>query len=299
MKVLLTGCNGQLGNAILRSKPKTINLISLDRSKLDLSNLSECRKIIREIKPDWLINCAAFTNVDEAEKKQSLAYLINAEAPKIFCEEISKIKGNLLQISTDYVFSGEKRNKPYLPSDKRNPLGFYGYSKSKAEEAVEEAFKNSKKGLIIRTSWLMGPLGKNFALKMIKLHSQKKIIKVVVDQIGAPTSTLGLAGVCWAIILKNNNQMLINENEPPILHWSDCGIASWYDVTVAIGEIATDMGIINRSAKVIPIKTSEYMTLAKRPAYSVLDCSLTKNSLAVQGIHWRRALVNILREIQI
>ena len=298
MKVLLTGCNGQLGNAILRSKPQKINLISLDRSKLDLSNLSECRNIIREIKPDWLINCAAFTNVDGAEKNKNLTYCINAEAPKIFCEEISKIKGNLLQISTDFVFNGYQRNQPYLPSDKRSPLGFYGYSKSKAEEIVEDAFKDSKKGIILRTSWLMGPLGENFALTMIKLHSQKEIIKVVADQVGSPTSTLGLAKVCWEIVLKNNNKLLINKNEPPILHWCDNGIASWYDLAVAIGEIGLDIGIINKSAKVIPIKTSEYKTIAKRPAYSVLDSSFTRKQLSIDGIHWRKSLEIVLREIQ-
>ena len=134
---------------------------------------------------------------------------------------------------------------------------------------------------------------------MLKLHSQREEIRVVSDQISSPTSTIELSKACWKIISLNDNQSLITDNQPPVLHWSNNGIASWYDVAVAVGEIGIKIGILNRAAKVIPIKTSEYQTAAKRPPYSVLECGQTRKVLQVDGIHWRVALENLLKEVEI
>ena len=167
MKVVLTGSNGQLGKTISLLKPKNIELICLNRSNLNLRNKDSCFEMVSNLKPDWLINSAAYTSVDLAEENIQSAFDINFEAPKQFAKAIKKFGGNFLQISTDFVFDGNS-SKPYKPSSKRNPINIYGKSKASAEKVIEEILGNSSQSIIIRTSWLMSPFNNNFALYQLR-----------------------------------------------------------------------------------------------------------------------------------
>ncbi|KGG21892.1 dTDP-4-dehydrorhamnose reductase [Prochlorococcus marinus] len=293
MKVLLIGADGQLGKSLNESKPNRLQLISLNKKEFNLLDERKCRKIIQEIKPKWIINCAAYTNVDLAEREYDLAYKINTSAPQFLTCYLNEIEGKLLHISTDYVFDG-KKNKPYQTFDKTNPLNKYGLTKSKGEENLKEYNNN----LILRTSWLYSPFGQNFLTTMIKLHFTKGIknekLNVVYDQVSAPTSTKSLSTLCWKII---REEMIIDQNTQ-IMHWHDAGIASWYDFAVAIGQIAKNKNILKYTAEVVPIKSKEYPTPAKRPHYSLLDIEKTEKTFDFISNHWREELENTIEELR-
>ena len=294
MKVLLTGANGQLGQMIQIDRPQNVNLIALDKTKMDFMNQNLCYEKILEIKPDWVINCGAYTLVDEAEKNNKKALQINAFVMKSISEAIKLINGKLLHISTDFVFDGLQK-KPYKPFQKKNPINIYGKSKALGENLIKETLNNGTQSIILRTSWLVGPRGNNFALKMLNLHKNNKILKVVSNQFGSPTTTSSLSKVCWAIIKEHNQSINQNNKFPGILHWSDAGVASWYDLAYEVGEIAVQLGLIQHPATVIPIKSSDYPTAAKRPFYSVLDCTSTQKIIGVNPLNWRDSLFDSLK----
>ena len=202
--------------------------------------------------------------------------------PRAFAEALKTSGGRLLQISTDFVFNGSQ-GTPYRPEQNRTPLGVYGASKAAGEEAIQEVFAGDARALILRTSWVMGPVGRNFALTMLRLHRERDTLGVVADQVGCPSSTLNLAQACWQCIRLGSTQGL-----PEIMHWSDSGAASWYDVAVAIGELGSELGLLLSPAEVNPISTSDYPTPADRPSYSLLDCKGTREALQLNGEHWRR-----------
>lgn len=202
MKVLLTGSRGQLGQALVASKPanlsgKSFTFIPFSRKELDLTDSKACREAVEIYQPDWIINAAAYTSVDKAEEEMNLVQKVNVDAPAIFAKELSKYDGKILHLSTDFVFDG-MQGKPYLPSDNVSPLSVYGRSKAESEKAVLNYLV--EKAFILRTSWVYGPVGNNFALKILHLHDAKDEIKVVVDQVGTPTSTYSLADACWRIL---------------------------------------------------------------------------------------------------
>ena len=296
MKVLLTGGNGQLGSSIQDLLPKDIDLFVTTREKHDLTDMKSCKNLIKEVRPDWLINTAAYTSVDKAEKDYKIAFEINANTPKVLAEALSETGGRLLQISTDYVFNG-KKNQPYSVDDHIDPINVYGLSKASGENAIESILGNKGKSIILRSSWIIGPNGNNFAKTMLKLHSENEQIKVIDDQIGSPTSTITLGNTCWEIIKASSENIKINPKHK-ILHWCDSGIASWYDLSVAVGEIGLELGLIKKNAQVIPIKTNEYNSLARRPQYSVLDNSIIKKDFGLTSTHWRTSLKHILRLIK-
>ncbi len=288
MKVLLTGSSGQLGKSIINNKPNYVDLIITNKEQFDLSKIDSCEIFILKEKPDWVINCAAFTAVDQAEKNIDLSNLINGFAPGAFTDAVNKINGNLLHISTDFVFDGEQ-NIPYQTNQKINPINQYGSSKALGEELIQkksQGFQNTK---ILRTSWVISPYGKNFVLTMLRLHEERDKIEVVCDQIGVPTSAKYLAKTCWRIV--NFKKV---HNLPQILHWSDAGVTSWYDLAVAVGEIGFELGIINKKAFVTPIRTSSYPTAARRPKYSILNSKTTSEFLGIEPNHWRMNLYEIL-----
>ena len=299
MKILITGSKGQLGRALIQLKPKNTQIYAMDRTNFDMLDIPSCLRKIKLINPDWIINCGAYTNVDLAESDEETTMKVNFHAPIAFAEEIKRLGGRFLQISTDYVFDGHKEIKtPYLPSEERSPLGIYGHSKANAEVAIEEIFKNSFQGIILRTSWLVGPVGKNFLLTILNLHLKNKEIKVVNDQIGSLTSTFSLAKVCWMIIYLKEFKLIFSQNKNRILHWHDNGITNWYEIALKISDIGKELGLIHNNVKIIPIKTSQYPSLVRRPSYSVLDCNLTKNLLNYRGSSWEIALKEILKEIK-
>lgn len=289
MKVLLTGAAGQLGQALVASVPPGIELIATSRVELDLADPAACRNAVATHQPEWVINAGAYTGVDLAETHQDLAMAVNAGAPRAFAEGLAEAKGRLLQLSTDFVFNGSQ-GTPYQVDQRRDPLGVYGRTKAKGEEAVEEVLDPAA-AVILRTSWVMGPVGRNFALTMLRLHQTKDVISVVADQVGCPTSTLTLAKACWRVVESNADPM------PPVLHWSDAGAASWYDVAVAVGELGHELGLLEHPAVVQPISTADYPTPARRPGYSLLDCVGSRNALALDGQHWRAALRSVLMAI--
>ncbi|TCD58103.1 dTDP-4-dehydrorhamnose reductase [Synechococcus sp. BS55D] len=312
MKVLLTGSTGQLGQALLASRPMQIDgepleLIATARCKdlaqaqalellpLDLADPEACRAAIATNRPDWVLNAGAYTAVDRAESEPVLARAVNAGAPRAFAEALSELcpSARLLQISTDFVFNGEQGH-PYRPEQPLAPLGVYGASKAAAEQAVRQILGCSPEGsaTILRTSWVYGPAGKNFLLTMLRLHGQRAVsgepLRVVADQVGCPTSTAGLALACWAVIQRQIGG---------VLHWSDAGAASWYDFAVAIGELAVAAGVLECAAPVEPITTADYPTPARRPPYSLLDCSSSRQHLGLQPRHWRDALREVIADV--
>ncbi len=292
MKILLTGASGQLGKEILNTKPFDCEIIIKNRSELDLSSQKSCLENIQNNKPNWIINCAAYTNVEKAEDEKELAYKINSLAPKYFSEIIKDYGGDLLHISSDYVFDG-KKGSPYLPNDKKAPLGIYGSTKSIGEDFIIENLSDINKGHIIRTSWLLSPYGNNFALKILKKLDHENQLKIIYDQIGSPTSACTLAKVCWQTIILKSKGI----NIPKIMHYSDAGIASWYDIAITIEEIGRELGLIKKEVKIIPILSSSYPSKVKRPKYSVLNTKETIDKLFIDSIPWRKSLKDLLNKL--
>ena len=306
MKVLITGAAGQLGRALSRSVPEAIagepvQLITTAREggsgvrALDLTDAAACRDLVQELRPDWVINAAAYTAVDRAESEPELARAVNAGAPAAFAEALQGSGGRILQLSTDFVFNGQQ-GSPYRPQSLRDPLGVYGASKAAGEAAVEQILGGSGRGLILRTSWVMGPVGHNFALTMLRLHRQRagtgEPLAVVADQVGCPTSTHTLAAACGRVLATDPPTL------PAVLHWCDAGAASWYDVAVAVGDLGQELGLLAQPARVVPITSADYPTPARRPSYSLLDCTASRALLTLEPVHWRTALRQLLAQLE-
>jgi dTDP-4-dehydrorhamnose reductase len=198
----------------------------------------------------------------------------------------------LLQVSTDFVFNGAQ-GSPYQPDQTLDPLGVYGATKAAGETAAL-ALPGAR---VLRTSWVYGPVGKNFCLTMLRLHAAKAAagepLGVVADQVGCPTATHTLAAACWRAI-----GIGADADGPRILHWSDAGAASWYDFAVAIGELGVAAGLLERAAVVRPLTTADYPTPAQRPSYSLLDCSSSRLALALDPVHWGAALAEVLEGLR-
>jgi dTDP-4-dehydrorhamnose reductase len=291
-KVLLTGRDGQLGQELLATVPEGIALITTGRSDLDLADPDACRAAVQRHRPDWVLNAGAYTAVDRAEAEPDLAQAVNAGAPGAFAQALAAGGGRLLQVSTDFVFHGDQGH-PYAPEQPMRPLGVYGASKAAGEEAVRAALP-ADRFCILRTSWVYGPVGRNFCLTMLRLHAARaeagEPLSVVADQVGCPTATPGLAAACWAAI---------GRDATGLYHWSDAGAASWYDFAVAIGELGLERGLLRATAQVEPIATSDYPTPAQRPSYSLLDCRSSRDALGLRALHWRSALAAVIGRLPI
>jgi dTDP-4-dehydrorhamnose reductase len=305
MKVLLTGREGQLGTALQASLPAAITLIATGRSELDLADPAACRRAVGDHRPDWVLNAGAYTAVDRAESEADRAMAINGGAPQAFAEALAETGGRLLQVSTDFVFNGAQ-GSPYRPDQALDPLGVYGATKAAGETAAL-ALPGAR---VLRTSWVYGPMGKNFCLTMLRLHAAKAAagapLGVVADQVGCPTATHTLAAACWRAIGADSAGAAVNTaagNDPAategprILHWSDAGAASWYDFAVAIGELGVAAGLLERAAVVRPLTTADYPTPAERPTYSLLDCTASRIALGLEPLHWREGLVQVLQRV--
>ena len=281
MKIVITGCDGQLGKEIVKQlnreeKISGNELFALNRLKLDISDFNNVNKYISSIKPDVVINCAAFTKVDLCEDEIELAYKINSIGPKnlsICCE---KVNAKLVQISTDYVFEGKNKNL-YREDDITNPQSVYGKSKLLGEKYVQDF---CSKYFIIRTAWLYGD-GNNFVNTMLKLSESKDEINVVNDQIGTPTSTVDLAKVILKLIYTENYGLY---------HGTNKGYCSWYDFAKKIFEIK------KIDIKVNPINSEEYISKVKRPQYSVLDNFLLRIINLDEFRNWEDALYEYLNK---
>ena len=290
LKVLLTGSDGQLGQALRASKPEGVTLIACGRAELDLAAADTCAAAVRQHRPDWVLNAGAYTAVDRAESEAELARAVNAGAPGAFATALAGSGGRLLQVSTDFVFNGEQGH-PYRPEQHLDPIGVYGRSKAEGEQRARAALP-ADRCCVLRTSWVYGPVGKNFCLTMLRLHGLRaaagEALAVVADQVGCPTATHSLAAACWAAL---------SHRSSGILHWSDAGAASWYDFAVAIGELGVARGLLPQAAEVRPITTDDYPTPARRPSYSLLDCSATRPALGLEPRHWRSALDEVIKAV--
>ena len=290
LRVLITGSQGQLGQALLAAAPPELTVIPMARANLDLADGNACRDAVERHRPDWVLNAGAYTAVDRAEREPELALRVNAGAPEAFARALADSGGRLLQISTDFVFNG-RQGSPYQPGQPRDPLGVYGATKAEGERRVAEALP-VERACVLRTSWVYGPVGQNFCLTMLRLHRQKaeagEPLGVIADQVGCPTATHTLARACWRVIQRGVGG---------IQHWSDAGAASWYDFAVAIGELAVAQGLLPAAARVRPIGTDDYPTPARRPSYSLLECRGTRSALDLPPRHWREALMEVLARV--
>jgi dTDP-4-dehydrorhamnose reductase len=270
--------------------PEGVAVIATGRAELDLADGAACRAAVERHRPDWVLNAGAYTAVDRAEGEPDLAEAVNAGAPGAFAEALAAVGGRLLQLSTDFVFNGEQGH-PYRPDQPVQPLGVYGATKAEGERRAAAALPPERLCLL-RTSWVYGPVGSNFCLTMLRLHRSRAAagepLGVVADQVGCPTATQGLAAACWRAI----GRELSGRH-----HWSDCGAASWYDFAVAIGALGAGCGLLEEPARVRPITTADYPTPARRPAYSLLDCTATRQALGLEGQHWQAALAGVLAQV--
>ena len=284
MKILVLG-GGQIGAAVVKAAPKQHQVIALTRAHLDIADSKAVTKSLAEIKADWVVNAAAYTAVDRAEDEPQIATAVNDAAVAVLAAGTARENSRLLHLSTDFVFDGTS-GRPYAPSAATKPLSVYGATKLAGEHHVLAA----RSGIVLRTSWVYASVGKNFVLTMLKLMKERAQISVVSDQIGSPTWAASAADAVWGLIEV--------AAEGGIYHWTDLGVASWYDFAVAIQEEALARGVLTRAAAVLPIPSAAYPARAKRPSFSVLDTTQTRTLLKAPGQHWRHNLRKMLDELR-
>jgi dTDP-4-dehydrorhamnose reductase len=283
-KLLLLGAQGQVGQELQRTLAPLGEVVALDRAQLDLTQAANLRELLHRQAPAVVVNAAAYTAVDRAEQEPELAWDVNARVPQILAEESQTLGAYLIHISTDYVFDGQK-NAPYLETDPTVPLGVYGESKLAGERAI---LKTGAEALILRTAWVYGVYGQgNFVKTMLRLGKERRQLKVVVDQVGSPT---------WARDIASALAQLIPQRATGIYHFTNSGVASWYDFATAIFAEARALGAVLEVGEVLPIPTSAYPTPARRPAYSVLSWEKTAAALGAYPPYWRESLRQMLVE---
>ncbi|MBQ3769336.1 MAG: dTDP-4-dehydrorhamnose reductase [Prevotella sp.] len=282
MNILITGCNGQLGNEmqLLEKENPQHTYFNTDVAELDITNQQAIETFVAENAIDGIVNCAAYTAVDKAEDNEALCQLLNAEAPAYLAHAIGKRGGWMIQISTDYVFDGTNHT-PYTEDEDTCPNSVYGKTKLVGEMNVQKLCERS---MIIRTAWLYSTFGNNFVKTMIRLGKEKPELGVIFDQIGTPTYARDLARVIMTAI----NKGIV----PGIYHFSNEGVISWYDFTMAIHRLA---GIT--SCHVRPLHTAEYPTPAARPHYSVLDKTKIKQTYGIEVPYWEESLKECIEKL--
>jgi dTDP-4-dehydrorhamnose reductase len=285
IKVLLIGANGQLGWELVRTCPDGVKLTALDFPDIDLCSQQSIHECIGRNSPDLIINAAAYTAVDKAEQEKTKAYKLNHEGVLELAMQAEKNKINLVHISTDFVFNGENF-RPYKPDDLPCPESVYGESKWEGELAIGKI--SGDKALIIRTAWLYSSHGLNFVKTMLNLMEERESLNVIDEQIGSPTWAFGLARAIWASIEKELTG---------IFHWTDAGVASWYDFAMAIQEEGLSAGLLSRAIPISPISTDKYPTPAKRPMYGILDKRSMWKATGIDPVHWRVQLRSMLKEL--
>ena len=281
--ILITGCNGQLGNEmqLQAAKNTQYNYFFTDVAELDITNRDAVMSFVKDNEIDCIVNCAAYTAVDKAEENEELANLLNNIAPGYLAEAVETRGGALIQISTDYVFDGTA-HIPYKETESTCPNSVYGRTKLAGEQNAQAHCKNT---VIIRTAWLYSTFGNNFVKTMIRLGKEKEQLGVIFDQIGTPTYAGDLADAIMTVI----NKGIV----PGVYHFSNEGTISWYDFTKAIHRIA---GIKN--CKVNPLHTEEYPTPAARPHYSVLDKTKIKQTYGIEVPYWEDSLAECIAKLK-
>lgn len=281
MKVVITGAGGQLARALVRAAPPDWETVALGRAELDLSDPASIAAALDRHAPDLILNAGAYTAVDRAESEPELAFAVNRDGPGALARWTAEKGVRLAHVSTDFVFNGQGA-RGYRPDDPTDPLGVYGASKCAGEVAVARADPHA---LILRTAWVYDDVGRNFLNTMLRLMNERDEVRVVADQIGSPTAAHALAEALWALALSDAGGLY---------HFTDSGVASWYDFAVAIAEEAAARGLVSRPVRVRPIRTEDYPTPAARPAFSVLDKTATVERLGDAPPHWRVRLREVL-----
>ena len=286
MRILVTGSTGQLGFEVLGAFSQSGHeIMAPARQELDFLNPDEVADRVRRLQPDWVINCAAYTQVDRAESEVEHAFVINRDSVAQLAGAVAGYGGNLLQVSTDFVFDGEQ-SRPYREEDDARPLGVYGRSKWEGEQAVRAVLPEA---IILRTAWVYGIHGHNFVKTILRVAREGKPLKVVNDQLGSPTWARDIAGAIRA---------LVQHRARGTYHYTNAGSTSWHGFASAILAEATEAGFALKTDSVEAISTSGYPTPARRPAYSVLDTGKIESLLTAPIPHWRDSLNRMLKELQ-
>lgn len=282
-KILVTGGNGQLGSELRELSALTGDVFTfIDIDDIDLTDRGRALAFLEERSPDWIINCAAYTAVDRAEEEPAIAEKVNAGIPAMLAEYGNKSGCRVIHISTDYVFPGDDP-RPLTEEDPPAPLSAYGTSKRNGETAM----LSCKNGMVIRTSWLYSTYGNNFVKSMMRLMDERDELRVVYDQVGTPTYGTDLAGVILKIIEPGAGTFI-----PGIYHYSNEGIASWYDFAHEIREIT------QASCRIIPIETEEYPLPARRPPFAVLSKKKIRQQYMLQIPHWKSGLHRCIEKMK-
>jgi dTDP-4-dehydrorhamnose reductase len=282
MKVLIVGGKGQLGRGLVATAPEGAEIVSHDIDTLDITDRASVARIVMAVRPELILNAAAYTAVDKAESDEAAAHAVNAIAVENLASAAREHSARLVHVSTDFVFDGSS-GVPYATDAATNPLGAYGRTKLAGEQAA------GSDALIVRTAWVYAPTGGNFVRTMLRLMSERSEVRVVADQVGSPTYAPGLATALWTLARNGATGMH---------HYTDAGVASWYDFAVAIQEEALAAGLLDKAMPVIPIATTDFPTPAARPSYSVLDKAATYAALGGPAPHWRTNLRTMIEEIK-
>ena len=275
----MTGAGGQLGHELQAVVPRGWRVIPCDSRALDVTSDAQAHHVLGRERPGLVINAAAYTAVDAAESEPERAAAVNTQGAANVAQAAREIGARVIHLSTDFVFDGSQ-GRTHGPADAPNPLGVYGRTKLDGEREVARISAGS--AVILRSAWIYGAHGKNFVLTMLRLMREKASVNVVADQVGTPTWARSLAGAIWAVAERPEIR--------GVHHWTDAGVASWYDFAVAIQEEAMVLGLLERAVPLRPIRTAEYPTPATRPAYGVLDKSATWAALEQTPPHWRVSL---------
>lgn len=289
---MLIGSAGQLGQELAQTLPSLGHVMRLNRQSLDIIQSEAIYRVVTDAQPDVIVNAAAYTAVDQAESEPDLAYQVNALAPGTIAKAAQKVGALLVHISTDYVFDG-KANRPYRETDQPNPSGVYGMTKLAGEQAIQQ---NCDRYIILRTAWVYGTYGTgNFVKTMLKLAAQQEQLNVVDDQIGTPTWAHDTAQATTALI-DHWQSVPASISGQEVYHFTNSGVASWYDFAIAIIEAAQELGFPVQVQQINPIPTEAYPTLAKRPPFSALNHRKIQTILGAPPPHWRHSLRRMLHQ---
>jgi len=284
---LVLGGGGQVASAVVAAAPAHHQVVARTRAELDIGgDENAIARAMAETGAEWIVNAAAYTAVDLAEDHRAQAIAVNDTAVGVLASAASAAGCRLLHLSTDFVFDG-KSNRAYLPNDEAHPLSVYGESKLGGERRVLNAIGS---GIVLRTAWVYAAKGRNFVLTMLRLMREKEQVSVVCDQIGTPTWATSIAAAIWGLIEA--------QAAGGVYHWTDLGVASWYDFAVAIQDEALARGLLHRAVPVAPIPSNAYPTRAQRPTFSVLDTGSTRALVKVPARYWRHNLRTMLDELR-
>ena len=288
MRILVIGKNGQVGGEFPRLYGSRGDVVLAGRGECDLSSELSIRDLVRRVRPAVIINAAAYTAVDQAERERELCFAINTAAPRVLAQEAATLDALLIHYSTDYVFNGEKA-EPYVETDPISPVSVYGASKAAGEAAIAE---NGGRYLLLRTSWVYGAQGKNFLHTMLRLGSERSQLRVVDDQVGAPTSAGQLARGVRHVLRRLRNGAALDSG---VYHMTCAGATSWFGFAQAIFASYADKIAV---PELTPISTEQYPTPAARPHNSVLDCGKLEQTMGLRLPRWEDALARVVEEMR-